>query len=571
MKSVLRLLFSASMVIFVLSSCSKKSAEGKMVPKNAMFVVHFDTKSLKEKLTWDDIKQTSWYKKASEDTSQKEWAKKLLSNPANSGIDLDGGLILFAAKDPGTDGEFVVEGLVKSASDFAEFNKNLDSSASIRKDGDINMLTIKNEVVVGWNDSHFAYVVSNGASRYKFKMPNDTSGNENSMAPLVDKSITLSAVCKNLFSLKADSSLEKNDKFSGLLGEKGDIHAWINTEEIMKSTPALGMLGMLKLDVFLKDNISTYTVSFDNGKINISQKGYASKEFTDFLTKYSGGSINADMIKTIPSQNVFGILAMNFKPEGIKELVKLTGMDGFLNMYAGQAGFTLDDFVKANKGDLVLAVTDFTMKSDTLNINFGNTPNVNVYSKPDMNYLFSVAIGDKPSFQKLIDAGKKITSDMGRGDSIVSYGQNDKVFAISNRQHFLNDYLGGSSNNKYDFTDKFSSHPINIFIDIHKILTVLSAEKKHNADNEQIMAESLKLWNNIYVGAGEIEKDAITGKTEINFIDQNTNSLKQLNSYFDAIAKVEMAKKDGEKSSMSVDSAVAIPAPPPPMSDSSQK
>ena len=114
--------------------------------------------------------------------------------------------------------------------------------------------------------------------------------------------------------------------------------------------------------------------------------------------------------------------------------------------------------------------------------------------------------------------------------------------------------------------DKFSGHPINIFIDIHKILSVLSAEKKSNADDELIMNESLKLWNNIYVTAGDMEKDAITGNTEINFIDQNTNSLKQLNHYFDEIAKVEMAKKERQKSEMKTDSLmipppVDIPAP----------
>jgi hypothetical protein len=410
------------------------------------------------------------------------------------------------------------------------------------------MLTLKDKNVVAWNDQHFTYVINAGSARAKFNSMDNDNG-QVSMAPVVDKSIALSAVCKNLFSLKSDSSLEKNEKFTDLLSEKGDIHAWINTEEIMKSSGSLGMVGMLKLDVFLKDNISTYTISFDNGKINVKQKGYAGKEFTDFLKKYSGGNINTDMIKTIPSQNVFGVLAMNFKPEGIKELIKLTGMDGFLNMYTGQVGFTLDDFVKANKGDITLAVTDFEMKPDN-------------FMKPDLNVLFSVAIGDKPSFQKLVDAGKKLSNQMGVGnDTSISYGQNDKVFVISNHQHFLNDYLAGNSNNKYDFMDKFSGHPINIFVDIHKILTVVSAEKKSNADDELIMNESLKLWNNIYMTAGDMEKDAVTGNTEINFIDQNTNSLKQLNHYFDEIAKVVMAKIERQKSEMKPDSLM-IPPPP---------
>lgn len=537
-----------------------------MIPKNAMFVVHLNTKSLKEKLTWDDIKQSNWYSQGLKYYQENyhvtsDDMKKLFSNPENSGIDLDGGLVFFVEKNAGTDGEAVLEGRVKNKKDFEQFNKTLDPTATTRTEGDLTMLTLKNKSVVAWNDQHFTYVFNSGSVKSNFNSPDDNTGAQGNTAPLVDKSVALSAVCKNLFSLTSDGSLEKNEKFTGLLGEQGDMHVWINTEEIMKSSSSFGMVGMLKLDIFLKDNISTYTVNFDNGKISVKQKGYAGKEFTDFLKKYSGGNINPDMIKTIPSQNVFAVFAMNFKPEGIKELIKLTGMDGVLNTFIAQPGFNLDDFVKANKGDITIAVTDFKMKTDTFKINIGDSTNPPIYTKPDMNYLFSVSIGDKASFQKLIDAGKKITGQMGKGDSIVSYGQNDKVFAVSNRQHFLNDYLAGNSNNKYDFMDKFSAHPVNIFIDIHKILTTLSAEKKSNPDDESIMNESLKLWNNIYITGGDMEKDAITGNTEINFIDQNVNSLKQLNHYFDEIAKVEMAKKERQKSQMRTDSLM-IPPPP---------
>ena len=548
MKYFFRITLPALAIALCFASCSKKNEEGKMIPKNAMIVVHLDTKSLKEKLTWDDVKQTSWFKQAYADTAAKDWMKKLLDDPGNSGIDFDRGLIFFVQKNPGTDGEVVLEGRVKNEAGFGQFNKNLDATATIRKDGDLNMLTLKGESVVAWDNNHFTYVINAGSAKSKFNSLENENAQAN-MTPLVDKSIALSAVCKNLFALKSDSSLEKNEKFADLLREKGDIHTWINTEEIMKSSPSLGMLGMLKLDVFLKDNISTYAVNFENGKVSVKQKGYAGKEFTDFLKKYRGGNINTDMIKTIPSQNVIGLLAMNFKPEGIRELIKLTGMDGFLNMYTGQMGFNLDDFVKANKGDITFAITDLKMRADS------SSP------RPDLNILFSVAIGDKPSFQKLIDAGKKMTGQMAGSDTSIAYGQNEKIFAVSNQQHFLNDYLAGNTNNKYDFIDKLSGHPIGVFIDIHKLLSVLSTVNKPNAEHEVIMNESLKLWNNIYVMAGEIDKDAITGTTEINFIDQGTNSLKQLNHYFDEIAKVEMAKQARQKAEMKTDSLIMPPPP----------
>ena len=55
--------------------------------------------------------------------------------------------------------------------------------------------------------------------------------------------------------------------------------------------------------------------------------------------------------------------------------------------------------------------------------------------------------------------------------------------------------------------------------------------------------------------------DALTGHTEINFIDQNTNSLKQLNHYFDTIAKVIKEKKDKEKSDMNNMDSLMMPPP----------
>ena len=452
--------------------------------------------------------------------------------------------------------ELVLEGSIKNGDDFAAFNKTIDSSATIKKDGDLSMLTLHDDAVVAWNDKHFVYAFDAGEAKSKFNPMNNGAYNQSNVAPLVDKSVTLTSVCKNLFSLKSDSSLAGNEKFSNLLKEKGDIRTWINSEEIMKSSSSLGMLGMLKLDVFFKDNVSTYTVNFDNGKIDIDHKGYAGKEFSDFLKKYSGGSINTDMIKTIPSQDILGVLALNYKPEAIKDLIKLIGMDGMLNSYSDKLGFTLDDFVKANKGDLLLAFTD-------LNANKAVSADSTMpaFTKPDFNVLFSVSIGDKSSFQKLVDAGKTISGEMGKNDTSIAYGQNDKVFAITNHQHFLNDYLAGNANNKYDFVDKISGHAVGAYIDIHKILSALSTEKMDDPDHKQIMDASLNLWNNIYVTTGDFKDGALTGHTEINFIDQNTNSLKQLNHYFDTIAKVIKEKKDKEKSDMNNMDSLMMPPP----------
>lgn len=78
-------------IVFLFSSCSKKNEAGKMIPGNAIFVAQVNLKSLGNKLSWKEIQQTDFYKKAISDSSMDEWQKKLLENPSSSGIDFEDG------------------------------------------------------------------------------------------------------------------------------------------------------------------------------------------------------------------------------------------------------------------------------------------------------------------------------------------------------------------------------------------------------------------------------------------------------------------------------------------------
>jgi hypothetical protein len=527
------------MIIFLFSSCGKRNEAGKMIPSDALFVTQVNIKSLNNKLSWDEIKKTSWYQKVYSDSSTPDWRRKILDNPSASGIDFDEGLTFFVAKNAGTE-YFAAEGKLKSEKDFEQFNKNFNPSQTAKKEGNINVLILKDNNVVGWNDDHFIYVMNpetTSSQMYKWR---DSSNFQNTVP--VDKSAELSSICKNLFSLKSDSSLSKNDHFASLLKENGDIHVWQNSEAIIKSSSALGMLGMLKLDAFTKDNFSTYTVNFDKGKIVVDQKIYASKELTDIVKKYTGNSINMDMIKNIPSQNVLGLFAFNFKPEGITELIKLTGADGIVNSYAQELGFTLYDFSKATDGNWLLSFSDFKMNPDTLN-------------KPSLNYVLSAGIGDKASLQKIIDAAKKTTSQLGK-DSAVNYVMNDKVIAFGSSTSFANQYLAGN-NNKFDFADKISGHPVAFYLDIHKILTEFSTLKTDHADRKEMLNESLNTWNNIIASGGEFKDNGFTFHAEINLINKDTNSLKQLSNYLDNMYKINEARKD--RSTAKLDSLLVPP------------
>jgi hypothetical protein len=548
---------------FIITSCSKTNNEGKMIPKTALAVIHLNTKSLSNKLSWNEIKQTSWFSELYNDADV-AWAKKLMDNPDSTGIDFSSGLIFFVQKPGGTDGQVVLEGDIKNENDFAAFNKNLTGKTT-SKDGDINILSLPDKVVVGWNDDKFVYVVSAAGITSKMKYPMDNQGNNNGS---IDTTQNLVNICKGIFSLSDDNSLVKNEKFGQLFKEDGDIHVWQNTEEIAKSSAQLGALSMLKLDVFLKGNVSTATVNFDNGQISVKQKTYVSPELTDVLKKYFEGSINTDMIKHIPSENINGLLALHFKPEGIRELIKLTGMDGFANDFLMKNGLTLDDLVKANKGDILITATDFVLKKDSVNPrargddespDFDET-NSYSYERPDVNFLFSAGIGDKTAFNKLMSAFTKMLGEFGANQKIF-YANDEKFFAVGSTQPYVSKYIGGN-NNKFEFADKISGHPFAFFVDIQKILSTASSKPSSDSSANIIMDESRKIWQTAYCAGGEYKDDGFVLNTEVNFVDKNTNSLKQLNSYFDKIAKVMIEREKKNKERWQNDSTEVYPPMP---------
>ncbi len=541
MKSFLKLTFISVIVLFF-SSCGKKNEAGKMIPENAMFVAQVNLKSLGKKLSWKEIQQTEIYKKAISDSSMEDWRKKLLENPSSSGIDFDEGLVFFTAAHDGNK-YFAVEGKIKNQSDFDQFNKNFSDGAAT-KNGDISLLNLKDNRMVGWKGKQFIYLMNPGNKIYNLGRLKDLMQMPNNNAPS-GKSVDFSALCKNLFSLKTDSSLAKNDKFASLLKETGDIHVYQNTDAMINNSPAMGMLGMLKLDAFTKGNSSTYTINFDNGKIDVSQKLYVSKELTDIVKKYMGNSVDMDMIKKIPSNNVLGLLASNFKPEGITEMIKLTGVDGMINSYTQPMGFSLDDFSKATNGNWLLAFSDLNIE-DSLH-------------HPDFNYIFAAGIGNKASLQKMLDAAKKTTSQMGK-DSLVNYVMNDKLFAQSNHTAFANQYLNGNGNTSFDFANKISGHPVAFYFDIHKLLSQFSSWNIQKPGRKEMLDKSLNTWNNIISTGGEFNNGGFIFNTEINLVNKDSNSLQQLSNYFNQMFVIhEKEKTDTSNMAHRLDSLLVPP------------
>jgi hypothetical protein len=533
--SLLGLLAIALMLI---TSCSSGDKSAFAIPKDAGLVVHINTPSLTSKLSWKEIQQTRWFKEAYEE-SEDSLAKKILDNPDNTGVNTEMDLVFFV-KRQGRNAYSVFQGGLKDAAAFESMNKKMKPDATTSKDGDLSILKLNKKSIATWKNGRFIYVVD-ADMRTDYELPD--GGSETKGSSITTDSLIKFA--KDLYDLKSSNSLTSEDKFANLLKETGDMHLWFSSDNF--TGEMLGdVFAATKLSDLTRGNATAMTLSFDNGKVDVKSKSYYNEKVAKLLDKYKMKNIDADMLARIPSENLASVFSWNYPPEGLKAFLKEGGLDGMVNGFMGKVGYSLDEFVKANKGDMLVAVTDFNITTEKVtypSYEEGGAPYTYTKTNPSAKVLFAVSINDKPAFDKLVSVVKAQAGDMFERDSTfrVSYSLNDKWFAAGNSNDQVNQFLAGNANSKHPAFSKLAGHPVGMYVDLQKILKTSEAAAT-DSSTKVILAESVNLWEDVLATGGEYSNGTLTGHFEINLLNKNVNSLKQLNQYFDKLA---VLKKKG--------------------------
>jgi hypothetical protein len=559
MKSLFKLVSIIVTGSLLFTACRSENKSGKLVPKDAALVIHVDGKSLSSKLSWDEIKQTNWFKELSTDTSLQGVQREFMQDPAVTGMDIKADAVFFIQMNPSGPGTFVGQGNIADKAKFEAYYKKAFPGTSVTKQGDINFATLKDDAVMAWKDDKFMFLgnMPDPAANQFQGMGMDTTP----AVPAAGNAQRLIEAGKKIFALDSDNSLAKEEKFNDLLEEKGDVHVYYNVELMMKAAPNAGMMAMVNMDKFIKGSISTYTVNFDQGKIIVKSKFYPSKDLAAIFDKYDGGKIDETMIKSLPSSNIAGIVAFSFKPEGVQEFIKLTGLDGMLNMVMAQAGVTLDDFIKANKGNMLLAVSDLNFTKDTTTdmSGFGNDSLGGTKKSKQADVLFAVSIGDKAAFEKLIAAGKKLNE--GKPSDNMTYNSNEKYFAMGSNPEAVRKFLAGG-NSAPAFWERIKNSGFGMFVDLQYIMKSMQGNVT-DSSGRVILNESIRIWESIYSIGDGFDDGAMASTTEINMLDKSTNSLKTLNQYFDRISAVFIQEAKKRQQTNVITDSLYIPSDTP--------
>lgn len=528
-RNLLSILVLAIAMVSIVSCKTDKS--GIAIPKDASFAIVVNTSSLTSKVSWQEIQQSEWFKKLYAEKTD-SLSRRLLNDPANSGIDLKNELAFFVKKE-GKGGYMAFEGSVKDAAAFEAFASKLNQDGKKPvKNGDVSVLTYNGKSLVAWTNNRFVYImdapVPNAGGRY-------LSSEESQ--PFTFSTDSLQKFAVQLFDLSGKNNLVNDDRFAAVRKEAGDLHYWVNAESYYNSMG--GLLSILKMNVLFEGNAYGAALNFDNGKITLKSKAFYNKDMKALIEKYAGGKVSDAMINRIPSKNVVAVFAFKYPPQGLIDLLKLMGVDGMVNGFLGSEGFSTEEFVKANKGDVLISVSDFEIKPTEVTMTdpeTGNPVTIQQNEMPNANILFATSVNDKPAFDKLFGILKtKVQQFSPAITSKVHFQLNNEWFTAGNSPEQVNGFLKGG-NNQFPFTSRISGNVFGGYIDVQKILKN-TAPAIADSSAKVAMDMSINMWQDVYMTSGGLKNGAFEGEAEINLVDKNTNSLKQLNKYLDAVSK----------------------------------
>lgn len=537
--------------LLTLSSCSKKPDAP--IPSNAGFVLHIDGKSISDKLPWSEVKQSTWFQLASENADADSLQTVLMNDPGQSGIDIESDGWVYAV----TRGQGAYTALSWKLSDAQKLEsvmKSADAGITIQKKESMSYL-VDEETLLVWNADRILLLNDasemvreiNGASEQKEEYTDESDEMAPYEEPFSFTADSLLVIAHELFNLKSGDKLSSDDKFADLISSDGDVHFWFNVGKLYGNSLAGSLLSLSKLSALLDGNIGTASISFNDGAIEIDSKGYVGEELKALYKKYEASNFNEAGLKNIPAGEVNMAFAMNYPPDGLKAFLSLLGVDGLVNTFLQEAGFSIDEFVKANTGDVFFSLSDFQIKKVKKTLEgFEGEPIEFETTEPDGKLLFGAAVKDQAPFQKMMDVFKKLlTEKAGMGEESLSkipYQMKDKWFIAGNNNEQMQQYA--SKQTDHTFLDRIKGHPIGLFVNISSFIKGSMTEIGEDQFGKDMAQLSLQFWKDIVLTGGEFKDGATVSHISLRLGDEKTNSLKALNKYIGDLAKLS---KEDEK------------------------
>jgi hypothetical protein len=527
--------FLLLIVVFV-TSCSRKGPkQTQYIPKDASAVFSINPKQLFDKLKNNHVNVDSIMKAATAEDTTMRWT---MDDIKNSGIDMESDVYMFVQQAgsimSGQSSVIGFVGALHKPEDFEAFLKKKMPAIQMQKANDYSYANLKNGFVAGWNDNA-ALIVD--ATSMNMQTGQTSTGNFGAS----QKALT------TYFTQKEDASIASVDGFKDAARGKADMLLYTSSNSALASVP---MLGMSKASDLLKDLYSINTINFEDGKVVMDSKAYTNKMLADTLKNYASRKVDLDMVDHYPGA-VNGFAVFSFDPKLLTGIMNIAGVTTTANQSLQQFGFTVDDVVRAFKGDFAVVFSNFGMEEKP-------NPEYPQYKvkQPTYKLLFNAAIGDKAAYDKIVSAlaakgimvqrnGQYVFKEMAEG-AAGGYVMNTdgKNLLVASDAGLLQQYKAGTGKVSLPqgIADKAKGNAVAFYADITSILNAMPQDTTDHA----LMNSAKQTFKDAIITTENISGNTIKGRLELRMVNDKENSLASLTRYFGTLANtMENMKEAG--------------------------
>ena len=444
------------------TSCSKKSENLKVIPKDAIAVVSFDLQSLYKKADVEELQKLKSFQKIKEalNNDNNKMGKifsEILNDPKASGIDFKKNAYLFAFnnKKYGGDSRQPHIGITAVLSDDNKFKDLLNRVSEttymeldIKKDGALNIVHLNNESYLSWDDNKMLFITGEDY-----------------------RSMEGESVLKKLYNQDKSEQITDIKGFSDFLNGQKYINLWINLGGFVQDDSMFlnGMAASLYKSLFNMQKDSYFYGFVDFGKDDIKLTTYSiyNEETAKLLKKYDlyDISFDKDILKNTPEKLPLAMGgAINVKNyyEFLKaQFGKDFNEDDLIRVLSTQ-GLTKDNVLNFFGGSFMLAIEGFENQKyisyDLDLVEDKQSDDSYEYKEVEKERMFPVFglsfnIGDKTLLDKGITlAGLALENGYYKlplqKDLTFYFAYNNKAFYGSNSPKGVEAFLkGGVSNN----------------------------------------------------------------------------------------------------------------------------
>ena len=557
----LRSLLSLLAVIVILSSCGKKAPkEAKYIPKDATVTFVVNPKSLEDKMKKGNLSIDSFIKKVQDNgDTLKSKDKQEWEDFKNSGVSLEDNLFVFVVQkgsmQKGQSNVINLLGTLKDQSKFEAYAKKQKhlKEKTIAKGNGYSYIVTDDDNMIAWNKD--VIIVSHYQTNTKMEF--DTLGNYK----MVDRSGIEADMKKEVdryFTQKESESVASLEPFNNMFKESADGYMFSTSAGALAALSATPF-NLPKLQELLKDNYSTTTFNFEDGKIVAKGTTYTNPMLSSILKKYAGPTVNISAIEKFPSQNINGAMLASFNPELFSGILKELEVSGMIDGFLSKQGLTSADIFKSLKGEINVVVADFSFGQQTRAIPMPDGTTYNATSEQPMaKMVFTATIGDKVAFSKIMDKAVENGVVAKDGNTYVAgpllkmanlyLHVDDKNFALASDSATYTAYMAGTgkANISADLLDKMKGKATAAFIDINSILKGVMPSIKDETGTK-VLSIVNGTFKDAFLTADNFSGSSLKSEAELRMVDTKQNSLV---SIMNMITNIYTVVKQEEKNRM---------------------